>query len=49
MSFKYAEGFRSLQAGDLQGAIALYGRRDGTATAALPRPRTLQPVELGLQ
>jgi hypothetical protein len=49
MSFKYAEGFRSLQAGDLEGAIALYGRRNGTATAALPRPRKLQPAGLGLQ
>jgi hypothetical protein len=49
MSFKYAEGFRTLQAGDLEGAIALFGRRKGAATAALPRPHKSQPAELGLQ
>ena len=49
MGFKYAEGFRTLQAGDLDGVVALYGNRDSTATAPLPQRRTAQPSELGLR
>jgi hypothetical protein len=36
MSFKYGERFRVLQTGDLEGAIALYGKRDTTRAAAAP-------------
>lgn len=48
MSFKYGEAFRSLQPGDLNGAVALYGRpgHAPTSTAATPKPR--QP-EMGLR
>jgi hypothetical protein len=49
MGFKYSEGFRTLQAGDLDGAVALYGRRDSTTTATLPQRSTSQPAELGLR
>lgn len=49
MGFKYAEGFRTLQAGDLDGAVALYGRRDSAITATLPQGSTTQPAELGLR
>jgi hypothetical protein len=49
MGFKYAEGFRTLQRGDLEGAIALYGRRDNTAMAAPSQGDTEQPPDLGLQ
>lgn len=49
MGFKYAEGFRTLQAGDLEGAVALYGSRDNKAAAAPPQRRASQPAELGLR
>jgi hypothetical protein len=49
MGFKYAESFRGLQAGDLGGAVALYGSRDGTATAASPAGRASQPTGMGLR
>lgn len=49
MGFKYAETFRALQPGDLSGAVALYGSRDGTATASVSAPPTTQPAEMGLR
>jgi hypothetical protein len=49
MGFKYSEGFRTLQAGDLDGAVALYGRRDSATAAVLPQRSTAQPAELGLR
>jgi hypothetical protein len=49
MGFKYAESFRGLQAGDLDGAITLYGSRDGTVAASMPAPRLTQPAEMGLR
>lgn len=49
MGFKYAESFRGLQAGDLGGAVALYGSRDGTASAAVPAPRAARPAGMGLR
>jgi hypothetical protein len=49
MGFKYAEGFRTLQQGDLDGAVALYGRLDNTAMAAPSQIVAKQPPELGLQ
>lgn len=49
MSFKYAESFRGLQAGDFDGAVALYGSRDGTVTAAAPARRPAAPAEMGLR
>jgi hypothetical protein len=49
MAFKYAEGFRAPQAGDLAGAVALYGNRSNTATATLPQRARTQPAELGLR
>ena len=49
MGFKYAEGFRALQAGDMDGAVALYGSRDGTATTTVQERRTTQPAEMGLR
>jgi hypothetical protein len=49
MGFKYSEGFRTLQAGDLDGAVALYGHRDSATAAVLPQRSTAQPAELGLR
>jgi hypothetical protein len=49
MGFKYAESFRALQPGDLDGAIALYGNRDGTTAATVAPRRTPQPAEMGLR
>jgi hypothetical protein len=49
MGFKYAEGFRTLQQGDLDGAIALYGRRHSTAMVTPSQNELNQPPELGLQ
>ncbi len=49
MGFKYAESFRGLQPGDLGGAVALYGSRDGTASANIPPARTTQPAGMGLR
>jgi Matrixin len=48
MSFKYGEAFRSLQPGDLNGAVALYGRpgHAPASTAATPKPK--EP-EMGLR
>lgn len=48
MGFKYAESFRGLQPGDTDGAVALYGGRNGT-TAALTSQRAAKPAELGLR
>lgn len=49
MGFKYSEGFRTLQAGDMEGAVALYGSREGTTTAAAPQGTPKEPAELGLR
>jgi len=49
MAFKYGEGFRALQAGDTDGAVALYGNRSGTTTATLPARRAPQPSGMGLR
>ncbi len=49
MGFRYAEDFRTLQPGDLDGAVALYGSRDGTATASTPETHTEQPSGMGLR
>lgn len=49
MGFRYAETFRALQPGDLTGAVALYGSRDGTATARVPSPETSPATEMGLR
>lgn len=49
MGFKYGEGFRALQTGDTDGAVALYGSRSGTATATLPPRRAPQPAGMGLR
>ena len=49
MGFKYGEGFRALQAGDADGAVALYGNRSGTTTATLPARRAAQPAGMGLR
>lgn len=49
MGFKYAEGFRALQTGDTDGAVALYGSRDGAATTTVRERRTTQPAEMGLR
>ena len=38
MSFRYDERVRALQAGDVAGAVALYGPRDGAATDVTARP-----------
>jgi hypothetical protein len=49
MAFKYAESFRGLQTGDLGGAVALYGSRDGSTAASVPPVRTTQPAGMGLR
>ena len=49
MGFKYAEAFRGLQTGDLGGAVALYGSRDGSTAASMPPARTTQPAGMGLR
>lgn len=49
MGFEYAESFRALQTGDMNGAVALYGSRNGTTTTTLREPRTTQPAEMGLR
>jgi hypothetical protein len=49
MGYKYAETFRAPQPGDLDGAIALYGSRDGTSTASGAAPPRAKPAELGLR
>ena len=49
MGFKYGEGFRALQTGDTDGAVALYGSRSGTTTATLPSQRTPKPAGMGLR
>jgi Matrixin len=38
MSFRYGEGFRVLQPGDIAGAVALYGARGDTQIAGAPTP-----------
>jgi hypothetical protein len=38
MSFRYGEDFRTLQEGDVSGAVALYGRRGAPAVAAVQKP-----------
>ena len=49
MGFKYGESFRGLQSGDLGGAVALYGSRDGTARADVPPARATEPAGMGLR
>jgi hypothetical protein len=48
MSFKYGEAFRSLQPGDLSGAVALYGRPGHVPTSTAATPKAKQP-EMGLR
>jgi hypothetical protein len=48
MSFKYGEGFRELQPGDLNGAIALYGRPGEPPTTASDAPAERDP-DMGLR
>ncbi len=49
MGFKYGEGFRALQTGDTDGAVALYGSRSGATTATLPPRRAPKPAGMGLR
>ena len=49
MGFKSAESFRGLQSGDLGGAVALSGSRDGTARADVPPARATEPAGMGLR
>ena len=46
MNFRYVEQFRTPQAGDLRGAVALYGARPdgGVAVAKAPAPAKPPPV-----
>jgi hypothetical protein len=37
MSFRYGEGFRALQPGDVAGAVALYGPRGAPVVASAPK------------
>jgi hypothetical protein len=48
MSFKYGEAFRSLQPGDLSGAVALYGRPGHESTSTAAAPKAGRP-EMGLR
>jgi Matrixin len=43
MSFRYGENFRAPQAGDLAGAIALYGARGAPAVAGVPKAGAAAP------
>jgi hypothetical protein len=38
MSFRYGEDFRTLRTGDINGAVALYGKRGAPAVVAAPKP-----------
>lgn len=49
MGFQYNETSRSLQEGDVQGAIALYGSREKTDRAAVPASPKGKPAEMGLR
>jgi hypothetical protein len=49
MSFRYGEKARGLQAGDIAGAVALYGRKGGPAPhPALPEPSLAGASSFGL-
>jgi hypothetical protein len=49
MAFKYSESFRGLQAGDLDGAVALYGSRNSVSTASARVTGKTRPAEFGLR
>jgi predicted Zn-dependent protease len=49
MGFQYAESFRALQPGDMAGAVALYGSRDGAPATNLARHRNVQNPDMGLR
>jgi hypothetical protein len=49
MGFRYAEQFRAPQSGDMAGAIALYGSRDGAVPTNLARHRSDQNPDMGLR
>jgi hypothetical protein len=48
MSFKYGEAFRSLQSGDLKGAVALYGRPGHPPASTATAPSDKKP-DMGLR
>jgi hypothetical protein len=49
MSFRYGERFRTLQAGDLRAAVALYGKAGAPATAGAPPAAGTGTPEMGLR
>ncbi|MCC6948856.1 MAG: matrixin family metalloprotease [Bradyrhizobiaceae bacterium] len=49
MGFQYRETSRSLQAGDIEGAVALYGSREKVKRAVVPTSPKAKPAEMGLR
>jgi len=49
MGFRYSENSRSLQAGDIEGAVTLYGGRNKTRRATAPAEAGGGRPEMGLR
>lgn len=49
MGFRYSEASRALQAGDIEGAVTLYGSRDKTRHATVPAGSGVEQTGMGLR